>query len=368
VGQALQKDGPGHPPSTVRDQPSVSSEEEQSSVLVFCAYSHNDERFLDQLKEHLAALRREGLIVDWYDRKIGPGQDWEAEIVTKLESADVFLLLVSSSFIHSDYCFGKEMKTALSRHAEGNVIVIPVIVRPVDWHHTPMGRLQAVPKDGKAVTSWKNRDEAWAEVARSVRTAVKSLRPSSLGSEPAPTNTIEAKLVPGLNQSRAVNAIARSKAVSSARESQSEVQLGDPDREFHSSTTKSVRQTQQETLVTEYFPLEGKFSERGSDKLFRTFQYLQEQGVVGEYVQLSPENAIELLTGRGWKVSVEPQIEGLGTGQTHWFATVTKEFRSGTMHRLVERGWSGAAAVTYALASAFEFDGENGVGIEHREE
>jgi predicted MPP superfamily phosphohydrolase len=71
------------------------------------------------------------------------------------------------------------MRRALGLHASGEARVIPIIIRPVDWQGLPFSRLQALPKDGKAVTSWANKDEALASVAQGVRQAVEELlRPS----------------------------------------------------------------------------------------------------------------------------------------------------------------------------------------------
>src|SRR5262249_29750780 len=55
------------------------------------------------------------------------------------------------------------------------VRVIPIIIRPVDWSGAPFSKLQALPKDAKPVTSWSNRDEAWADVALGVRKAIGEL-------------------------------------------------------------------------------------------------------------------------------------------------------------------------------------------------
>ena len=69
------------------------------------------------------------------------------------------------------------MKRALQRHEKGEARVIPVILRPTEgWHATPFGKLLAAPTDGKAVTLWSNRDEAFADVARHIRGAVGELR------------------------------------------------------------------------------------------------------------------------------------------------------------------------------------------------
>jgi len=40
---------------------------------------------------------------------------------------------------------------------------------------TPLGSLQVLPKDGRAVTTWNNRDEAWTDVARGLRALIRTL-------------------------------------------------------------------------------------------------------------------------------------------------------------------------------------------------
>lgn len=120
-------------------------------------------------------MKRQGIIAGWHDRKIGAGEEWKGAIDKYLEEAQVILLLVSSSFLASDYCWDIETKRAVERHDRGEARVIPVFLRPCDWHKAPFGRLQALPKDGKAVTSWKNRDEAWTDVAMGIRRAVEAI-------------------------------------------------------------------------------------------------------------------------------------------------------------------------------------------------
>ncbi|MGB2607824.1 MAG: hypothetical protein WBC80_02545 [Isosphaeraceae bacterium] len=67
------------------------------------------------------------------------------------------------------------MTRALERHDQGEARVIPVILRPVDWKGAPFGKIQSLPTDGKPVTSWNDRDEAFADVARGIRRAVSEL-------------------------------------------------------------------------------------------------------------------------------------------------------------------------------------------------
>ncbi len=146
-------------------------------VTLFYCYSHEDQDLRDQLEKHLAALKRSGQLTSWHDRKIEPGIAWSAEISDNLDKADIVLLLVSSGFLASDYCHEIEMKRALERHHLGQTKVVPVILRPVDWHGTEFASLQALPRDGKPVTTWANVDEALLDVAEGIRRLVLSIRP-----------------------------------------------------------------------------------------------------------------------------------------------------------------------------------------------
>ena len=143
---------------------------------IFFAYAHEDEDLRDELEKHLTDLKRQGVIATWHDRKIGAGKEWEGEIDPHLNTAPAILLLVSPDFIDSDYCMNVEVKRAMERHEDGEARVIPVILRQVHWKSTPFGKLKALPTDGKPVTSWPDRDEAFFDVAQGIRAAVMELR------------------------------------------------------------------------------------------------------------------------------------------------------------------------------------------------
>ena len=106
----------------------------QRPLTVFYSYAHADEELREQLEKHLALLRRQNVVNEWHDRMIDAGCEWEDVISNHLERADVILLLISANFLASNYCFEIEMERALERHNAGEAHVIPVILRPCDWH------------------------------------------------------------------------------------------------------------------------------------------------------------------------------------------------------------------------------------------
>ena len=142
---------------------------------LFFSYSHRDEDLRDELEIHLAALKRQGIIEAWHDRRIGAGKEFDHEISEHLEESDIILLLVSPYFIASDYCYDVEMQRAMERHNAGEVRVIPVILHPCDWHTLPFGKLLATPKDGKPISKFPNVHDGFLEVVQAIRKAAEEM-------------------------------------------------------------------------------------------------------------------------------------------------------------------------------------------------
>jgi hypothetical protein len=136
---------------------------------LFYSYAHEDTKLREELAKHLKVLERNHIIESWYDNMIRPGTEWAKEIDKQLEKADIVVLLVSSDFLDSDYCYSVEMEQALQRHKAGTVRVLPIIVRPALWELSPLATLQVLPSGAKPITLWGDRDEAWTDVTRGIK-------------------------------------------------------------------------------------------------------------------------------------------------------------------------------------------------------
>ena len=149
------------------------------AIPIFYSYSHKDETFRETLETHLAILKRQGYLEGWHDRRIAPGNNWEEEINLNLQNAEIILLLVSSNFLASDYCYD-----TLEQHKKNECIVIPIILKPCLWNKSHFNHLQALPKDGKPITTWDNEDEAWLNVAEGILEVIEKQKPSILEDKP----------------------------------------------------------------------------------------------------------------------------------------------------------------------------------------
>jgi hypothetical protein len=146
-------------------------------VRIFCCYAREDQPLLVHFKTQMAALQQAGLVTLWADTDINAGGEWEKEIHSHLDTADIILLFVSPDFMASNYCYGIEMQKALERHERREVCVIPIILRPVRWEEAPFSKLQILPTNATPVThkKWRDLDDAFLDVVNGILSIIETL-------------------------------------------------------------------------------------------------------------------------------------------------------------------------------------------------
>ncbi len=148
-----------------------------SEIAIFYAYAPEDRKFCADLDKHLAVMKRLGWIRTWYNRDIQAGHIRADDINRHLATAEIILLLISADFLASEYCYSVELKYALQRHDLDEVVIVPIIIRPVDWSLTPFHMLQVLPTDGKAVINWTHRDQAFFDITQGLKRLIEQRRP-----------------------------------------------------------------------------------------------------------------------------------------------------------------------------------------------
>ena len=147
------------------------------SVRLFYSYSHKDARYRTQVETVLANLRRAGVLSDWSDRKIMPGQHITPAVRAAMKRADILVFLLSPHFIASDECM-KEWHDAkrdiLNSPARFRV---PIILTNCAWRDLLVDDdLKALPNDAKPVTAHNPASTAWQEVYEGVREVALTVR------------------------------------------------------------------------------------------------------------------------------------------------------------------------------------------------
>ncbi len=144
-------------------------------VPLFISYSHKDEAYKDKLLTFLEPLKSNGMLAYWEASQLLIGSTYTQEIISQVNRAKLFLLLVSSDSIASEYIKDIELKRAFARYGEGEAIIIPVILKPCAWQKLPIQQFHAVPIGGKAVTLWENEDEAFLTIVEQIEKLVQHI-------------------------------------------------------------------------------------------------------------------------------------------------------------------------------------------------
>ncbi len=135
-------------------------------IEIYTAYAQADERFFDKIREQLAILSRQGWPISCHESEIIHSTAWQRN--DHLATANLILLLVSTTFLNSNFCYCKQMCSAIERHRRSNLCcVIPILLHSLDsrlLERTPFGKLDFLPTNGKAVSTWKDSRKAYKDI------------------------------------------------------------------------------------------------------------------------------------------------------------------------------------------------------------
>jgi formylglycine-generating enzyme required for sulfatase activity len=143
----------------------------------FISYAHDDHAAFNALRQQFRALEQAftSPITLWADDGLHAGVDWEATIKPQIDTAELFILLLSPAFLASDYVLQREIPAIRTRARGTKVLVIPVILTRCGWPPL-VGRLQAVPMQNRRllpVDEWQPPAHGFNEVRVQIERAVR---------------------------------------------------------------------------------------------------------------------------------------------------------------------------------------------------
>ena len=146
------------------------------SIRLFYSYSHKDSDFREKMEKTLKLLEDNVGLKQWSDRSIRPGEHISDAIKQTMEESDILVFLISSDFLSSDEC-KEEWNYAKQLAVNSNQTRIPIIVKECAWQDfDDMKSVKALPKDGKPVSKFRDRDQAWRQVYDGIKDVIESLR------------------------------------------------------------------------------------------------------------------------------------------------------------------------------------------------
>lgn len=147
---------------------------EGKGIKTFISYAYEDRVLRDELKQQLAILNRQNLIqICSYKFKI-TNTKTEFNLPLYFNEASVILLLISPDFLASSFC-RYQINRARERWQNQEAIIIPIRLRPVDDKDEWFSCLKPLPNNNQSVTKWKNRDEAFLDIAQGIGKAIEKI-------------------------------------------------------------------------------------------------------------------------------------------------------------------------------------------------
>ena len=127
------------------------------------------------MERALALLRNEGLLTDWSDAAVLPGQPITQTVRSNMLDADIIVFLLSQNFIASQACMAEwDLAKELDDHL---LFRVPVIVGECAWLDLLADEdIKALPHDGVPAVSFDNRHEAWQQVYEGIKAVVEQLK------------------------------------------------------------------------------------------------------------------------------------------------------------------------------------------------
>ena len=129
----------------------------------FLSYSHGDRKAKEIFQQNLTVMTKKNLITQWHDGLIEPGTRWREEIETNLDKMDVFVGLLTTDFLASEFIEKVEIKAARVRLAvqDRDFMFVLILVENISLAELDLAEYQILKPGGKAVSQHKSRKEGF---------------------------------------------------------------------------------------------------------------------------------------------------------------------------------------------------------------
>jgi tetratricopeptide (TPR) repeat protein len=140
---------------------------------VFISYSHKDKEWLEELRTMLAPLAGKAVVEVWADTAIEPSQVWREEIDRALAATSIGVLLVSPSFLASDFIMKEELPYLVEAWRQRKVTLFWVLWSQCLHEKTILKEIQAAHKIARPLDSLRRPERATVltEICRKIADA-----------------------------------------------------------------------------------------------------------------------------------------------------------------------------------------------------
>ncbi|MEO8120803.1 MAG: toll/interleukin-1 receptor domain-containing protein, partial [Rhodoferax sp.] len=146
----------------------ASRDENRIPLRAFLSYSHFDKRAKGVFELNLTVMTKKKLTSHWHDGLIEPGMRWREEIEENLSRMNIFVGLLTTAFLASDFIEQVEIKAARSklRAKEKDFLFVLILVDDISLEGLDLAEYQIVKPGGKAVCLHKSRKDGFNQAQK----------------------------------------------------------------------------------------------------------------------------------------------------------------------------------------------------------
>lgn len=149
--------------TTIQELPIQSRLARRGPIEIYTIYTENDARYYKNMQNYVFSVLKNLYNISCLDNEVMRSNDWRRK--NHLLTATLILPLVSLSFIASDIWKCEQMAEAIQKHHDGDAYIIPILVHPADsWKSTTLKDLDALPDNGRAISKWSNKQDAYNNI------------------------------------------------------------------------------------------------------------------------------------------------------------------------------------------------------------
>ena len=154
------------------------SSQSRFTIRLFYSYSHKDRKHQEKMERTLTLLRdQDGILKDWSDRQILPGQTIPKKIQENIKDTDIFAFLLSPHFIASTECRREWLQARQIANERSSIVLVPIILSDCSWKDMEgMSQFKALPEDGRPIKKFRDKDTAWQQVYSGLRNLIEQLK------------------------------------------------------------------------------------------------------------------------------------------------------------------------------------------------
>lgn len=148
------------------------------ALTIYIAYditATQDQELFALLTTHMSLLRSQYPTCAWHDSAVSAGSVVTSFVEAQIHAADIIVLLLSADFFASEQSSSLEIKWALTLGKTRAARLIPVRLRPVAWHLSPLSQYPPLPTNGTSLAEAPNHDAACVEIVQGIHLVIEEL-------------------------------------------------------------------------------------------------------------------------------------------------------------------------------------------------